>query len=331
MSSMANLRDQFAHLYPPSEGDVAEALRTGLVVPDTNVLLSLYRFQSRARDELFRTFETIGDRLWIPYQVGLEFQWNRLRIIADQEKFFSKAKLDLDSVENQYLSQLRAFSARVAMPRPELDKLEHMLRKAHEVILAQVSSIEQENDVHLGDSDAVLDRLEVLFNDAKVGEPLTPNDLEGALKEARRRAAAQIPPGYMDLDSERPNSSRDFLVWSELLREAGKRHMPTILITDDRKEDWVRREHGRTFGARAELREEMMITAGVPFLLMSTAYFLTQAGKYLQVPVSHETVDQAEGLPSSVEALRVSLLQMAEEHLVNMQVNKANPDVELEQ
>ena len=72
----------------------------------------------------------------------------------------------------------------------------------------------------------------------------------------------------------------------------------------------------------------MMITAGVPFLLMSTAYFLTQAGKYLQVPVSHETVDQAEGLPSSVEALRKSLLQMAEEHLVNMQVNKANPDVE---
>ena len=45
MVGMANLRDQFAHLYPPSEDDVAEALITGLVIPDTNVLLSLYCFR----------------------------------------------------------------------------------------------------------------------------------------------------------------------------------------------------------------------------------------------------------------------------------------------
>ena len=215
MVGMANLRDQFAHLYPPSEDDVAEALITGLVIPDTNVLLSLYRFQSRARDELFRSFEIIGDRLWIPYQVGLEFHWNRVRVIADQEGFFSNARQDLDSAEKQYLSKIKAFSTRVAMPRLELDKLDHMLQKTHEMILAQVASIEQENDVHLDDSDVVLDRLEILFND-KVGEPFTPSDLEEALKEARRRAAAEVPPGYMDRGSERQNSSRDFLVWSEL-------------------------------------------------------------------------------------------------------------------
>jgi hypothetical protein len=265
---MANLRDQFAHLYPPSADDVAEAIRTGLVVPDTNVLLSLYRFQSRARDELLRSFETVGDRLWVPYQVGLEFHWNRLRVIADQESFFLKAKQELDSAEKQYVTRLRSFSSRVAMPRLELDKLEDMFQKAHEVILAQVSSIEQENDVRLDESDEVLERLEIIF-EGKVGEAFTSSDLEGALKEARRRATAQIPPGYMDRESEKQNPSRDFLVWSELLREAKKRHLPTILITDDRKEDWIRREHGRTLGARAELREEMMITAGVPFLLMS--------------------------------------------------------------
>jgi hypothetical protein len=41
---MASLRDQFLHFYMSTEEDIAAALRTGLVAPDTNVLLSLYRF-----------------------------------------------------------------------------------------------------------------------------------------------------------------------------------------------------------------------------------------------------------------------------------------------
>ena len=78
--TVASLREDFQHFYAPDEGAVADALRTGLVALDTNVLLSLYRFQSNARDDLFRALESLENRLWIPYQVALEFHRNRLGV-----------------------------------------------------------------------------------------------------------------------------------------------------------------------------------------------------------------------------------------------------------
>jgi hypothetical protein len=46
---MANLRDQFAPYYTPGKEVVAGAVRTGLVTPDTNVLLAAYRASSGRR------------------------------------------------------------------------------------------------------------------------------------------------------------------------------------------------------------------------------------------------------------------------------------------
>jgi hypothetical protein len=83
-----------------------------------------------------------------------------------------------------------------------------------------------------------------------------------------------------------------------------------VLITDDRKEDWVRREHGLILGPRPELCEEMSAAAGQPFLLMSTATFLRHAKEYLNVSVSPGTVDQARELPDALDERRAKLDEM---------------------
>ena len=44
---MGGLRDQFQRFYTPDDEAIAAAMRGGLITPDTNVLLSLYRFQSQ--------------------------------------------------------------------------------------------------------------------------------------------------------------------------------------------------------------------------------------------------------------------------------------------
>jgi hypothetical protein len=54
------MRDQFEHFYAPDEQAVSTALKTGLVVPDANVLLSLYRFQREARDQLFGALKRVA-------------------------------------------------------------------------------------------------------------------------------------------------------------------------------------------------------------------------------------------------------------------------------
>jgi PIN like domain len=136
---------------------------------------------------------------------------------------------------------------------------------------------------------------------------MEPGELETARKEARRRVEARVPPGYMD--KAKPDPTGDYLVWKQPMQEAGKRKRSTVLITDDRKEDWYRREHGLTLGARYELREEMMSEAGVPFLIMTTETFLLHAREYLNVVVSPETVDQAKELPglSHIRSVQASV------------------------
>ena len=58
---MPSLRDQFEHFYMPDEQGVATAIKSGLVAPDANVVLNLYRFQSEARDQLFGALEKLGN------------------------------------------------------------------------------------------------------------------------------------------------------------------------------------------------------------------------------------------------------------------------------
>jgi hypothetical protein len=274
-------------------------LRTGLVSVDTNVLLNLYRFQADAREQLFGALEIMGDRLWIPHQVAYEFHRRRLSVIADQESYFNGVKEELESALNGYLARLRAFINRIALPQLDAHRLESMIKQDHAAVLAQVSNSERTNEVHLDnrDSDEVLRRLETLFTN-RVGEPMKPEELEAARKEAKRRIEAKIPPGYMDRG--KPDPSGDYIIWRQLISEASSRKVPTVFITDDRKEDWYRREHGLTLGSRYELREEMMTQAGAPFLLMTTETFLIQARKYLQVTVSQETVSQAKELPDAL-------------------------------
>jgi hypothetical protein len=297
---MAGLRDQFEFFYTPDDKATAAALRTGLVTPDTNVLLSLYRFQSEARDELFGALERVGDRLWVPYQVALEFHRNRLKVIADQESYFNKTRSDLQTAVNEYIARLRGFSARIALSKPDSQKLENKVRQAHAAVEAQVAAAEIANEVHLEkrNSDDVLERLEALLND-RVGASMSPDELKAAKAEAKKRADDSIPPGYAE--KGKSDASGDYIIWKQFIHEAKARKLPTVFITDDRKEDWYWREHGLTLGARYELRKEMEDEAGVPLFMMTSDTFLVHARNYLEASVSPATVDQAKELRDRAE------------------------------
>jgi hypothetical protein len=196
---VASLRDDFQHFYAPDEDAVAATLHTGLVTPDTNVLLSLYRFQSEARDDLFRALERLGNRLWIPYQVGLEFHRNRLGVIDSQEKYFGVTRTELNSAAKAYIDKLKAFSARIALTKERERELEDAVTAAHKMVIEEVDQAEESGDVQVStlNSDEVLMQLESLLKN-KVGAAMIPSELDATRKEALRRIDAKVPPGYMD-------------------------------------------------------------------------------------------------------------------------------------
>jgi PIN like domain len=292
------MRDQFGHFYVPDEDVIATAMQTGLVVPDANVLLSLYRFQSEAREQLFGALGKPGDRLWIPYQVALEFHRNRLTVMSEQEGYFSKTLKELNDTIDVLRTKVRAFRARISLSAESVSEIEEVISRLVDMAGDAVIKAQEVNEVRLDDhaSDEVLARIDALFEN-RVGAPLPADDFEEACKEAERRVDAHIPPGYKD--QAKADATGDYLVWRELLDEAKIRKLPVVLVTDDRKEDWYEIYKGRTLGARRELREEMMAVAGVHVLMMTTQSFLLNAEKYLNAEVSQETVEQAKELPAA--------------------------------
>lgn len=124
---------------------------------------------------------------------------------------------------------------------------------------------------------------------------MSPAEFAEAQAEALRRVGLEIPPGYEDAGKIDP--SGDYLVFRQVMDHAREHNLPVVLVTDDVKGDWYRQQQDIDFGARAELREEMMLEAGVPLVIMTTKTFLEHANAHLGAAVSPETVEQAKELP----------------------------------
>ena len=94
--------------FKPLSADEIDAIWKGaIIVLDTNILLNLYRYSEETRDDVLSVMEKMKDRLWMPYQVGLEYFNNRVKTfsaIADMQKGFKKkindGKTNLLSVFN---------------------------------------------------------------------------------------------------------------------------------------------------------------------------------------------------------------------------------------
>ena len=89
-----------------SEEDFKSLCKTAVFVFDANVLLNLYRYQESTRDDLLNVIKKLGDRIWIPYHVGLEFERNRLIVIAEQEKRFSEVRKTVKKSKNNLITEL---------------------------------------------------------------------------------------------------------------------------------------------------------------------------------------------------------------------------------
>jgi hypothetical protein len=79
------VRSEFPGYYRPIAEEFDKMWRTGTFVVDANVLLNVYRFSERARDDLLKVLHRVADRLWIPHQVALEYQAHRVNVIAGEK------------------------------------------------------------------------------------------------------------------------------------------------------------------------------------------------------------------------------------------------------
>jgi PIN like domain len=280
----------------PSSEDYHALLTTGMVVPDTNVLLNLYRYSSSTREDLFAVLASLGNRLWVPHQVLVEFWKNRESAVRDPRETGENTVEGLEDYSKQAISSLRTWANRVAWPTDLRDELEDGLKESFDSVIENIQRFISEEA--LGEAldtskDPVLKRLEPILRN-RVGKQFDLEKQSAALQEAQRRIDVELPPGYKDRSKGDDASSGDYLIWEQLLCEAERRQSDVLLVTGDVKDDWWRRERGQTRGPRLELVDELRDRAGTRLFMLRPDSLLLHAREVLKLQIRDESVEDVE-------------------------------------
>jgi hypothetical protein len=85
----SDFSNPFRHYLPPDSDVIKNAMTSGLIVFDTNILLNAYRFAPNARRQLMSVLALVSERTWIPHRVAEEFHKNRLAVMADYDAAYT--------------------------------------------------------------------------------------------------------------------------------------------------------------------------------------------------------------------------------------------------
>ncbi|QIO53467.1 DUF4935 domain-containing protein [Rhizobium leguminosarum bv. trifolii] len=299
------MREQFSAFYKPDEAALANMWKSCVFVVDANVLLNLYRYQPKSRDDLLKVLEKVKERLWVPHQAAMEYQRNRLRVINDQRQSFGTVKTQIQESYHELDTRLKKLNLSGRHAQIDLVPFLAQTKKLFDRFESKLDELEQKQPgIH--DHDQVRQQLDDLLGGV-IGDAPDQGVVDDTAKEGRERYKHLMPPGYKD-EAEKKNEFYtfdgvrypamfgDLILWRQIIAKAkdadGK---PFILITDDQKEDWWLKVGGQTIGPQPELVSEIMREAKIAgFHMYNVARFLAFAPQMLDVQVKKSSIEDAQ-------------------------------------
>lgn len=304
------MKNEFIGFYKLEESDYKTLWEKAIFVFDANVLLSLYRYRIETSNELIGVMERLTSRVWIPYHAALEYQRNRLTVIAKQNTRFSEVRKVINSVVSKLEGDLGQLDLIKRHSTINTDTLLADIRGAIEKFTPLLDAFEVDH-FRLNGDDRIRERLENIF-DGKIGpKPAGQDEIVGLEKIADGRFKKKIPPGYMDNEKEKSGTAEftygginyqrkygDYFIWEQMISFADKANLTDLIfVTDDNKEDWllkINQEGEQTIGPRPELTEELARRTPVKrFNIYSSAKFLEHANRFLSEHVSEQAIKDA--------------------------------------
>ncbi|MFF8432580.1 PIN-like domain-containing protein [Streptomyces bacillaris] len=316
--------DGFESYRSPSDTDLAEVMKHGLVAADANVLLDLYRYTEQGRNLLLSVLGKLGKQLWIPHQAMVEFWRHRLETVSAPKSSASTAIKDLGDLKGRATGVLRNWAGRFALPDDELNKIFNDLNAGFDATTEAVNSLVAK---HAGPAnrdtgaDPVLATLEKTL-DGQVGAALPEEEHAAALAEGQRRITMKIPPGYMD-SGKGDNAVGDYLVWKQILREAKIRKSDVLLVTGDVKEDWWRKDNRQASGPRQELIDELSRETGTRLFMLTPSQFTALGASIFEIDAAEPGLEDIDRVDRSREEDSAEDLTSTEEGQWNTQAIEA--------
>tara|TARA_R100000789_G_scaffold41872_1_gene43405 strand:+ start:263 stop:1678 length:1416 start_codon:yes stop_codon:yes gene_type:complete len=292
----------------------------GLFVFDSNVLLDLYRLPESASNDLIKVLNNkdVNRKIWIGFQVIIEFLNNRHEAISDQKNKFNTVRSLIEDKINQYDDIFNSLSEEISKLKlkqrhslidPEKFITEENIssgKKFLEAFIEELSVLEsKQSDVN--DEDKIKNVVLKIFK-GKIGEPFTKNELENIYKSGEKRYENNVPPGYKDKakkgiykieDKDFVRKYGDLILWKEIIKKASEEnYQHIVLVTGDVKEDWWLEKRGKKLGPRKELLNEIYTEAPnvKTFYMYDTSSFLKYAKSELMLEVSDSSISQVKDL-----------------------------------
>jgi hypothetical protein len=291
---------QFAEYYRPTNEQLVQMWGEAIISFDANVLLNLYRYGEGAQDDFFRILEHVHDQIWLTHQAASEYHEHRLEVILDQSSAYEFAKRKVEALDQEFTNTLGELKKKYPRHiRMDMAQLGTIASDAVTKLRDAVRDAQAEHPAYF-EHDTVLGRLTQIFTD-KVGAPFADDQLQRIYADAEVRWEQKQPPGFKDNGKPRPDRYGDVVLWFQLLDHAKLRQQPVIFVTDDRKEDWWYRPHGKVYGPARGLIREMHDIANVAFYMYPHDRFIEFAKQHLGVNVQSETIEEVRELRHTEE------------------------------
>lgn len=285
------MRSSFLGFYPPSDAEIAEMWTNGSIILDTNALLNLYRYSEDTRQAFLLVLGKLNGRLWIPGQVGKEFQTRRMDVIDEQRSAFDLIRKELTVTRKSFEGSIAQFKRHSSL---DVNVIAETYGQTVDAMLEDLTKKQAEHSLAFGrgyPGDTIWERITELL-DERVGPPFSPDELTKVYAEGAKRYASETPPGYKDSSKGEPGKYGDLIIWKEILRRATEKGDSAIFVTDDGKEDWWRIFHGEKLGPRPELVEEYYEAAKMRIHFYTPEQFLRHAQQQVQVTVSEKSLGE---------------------------------------
>lgn len=297
------MRSTFWSYYPLSADERAVIGSEAIIALDANALLHVYRLSPSTAEQWLTFLERLGNRVWVPHQAALEYQRNRLEVLAGQARLVTEvgkaATKAFDGLRQELTKKRSPIDRSRVLSWQDLedaiaeaqDRVDRVVSAARGGEVDLTAAVMAEDQLHR--------RVTELLN-GRVGPAPDPDWLTAVYKAGKDRYRNRQPPGWADSGKEGDQQYGDLVLWMQLLDHVEELRAPAVLVTEERKEDWIRREAGRTLGPLPALREEFRERSGRQFWLYSVAGVLL-AGEHFGVVADQAAIEDA----ASFEAERL--------------------------
>lgn len=313
------MKQHFAGFYGPSEQEIDSAYKDKktLFIFDTNILLSLYRCEESTRLQFLEVWRNLKDQVWIPFNVCLEYQRNRLGVInSSRNSLKSISKVLNNGIDSVFLDfeksgPIRETLSRYSNLRTELGKLKDSLSEIVSEFTLNSLESRRQNINFINSHDEIRDLIDELTAGC-IGEEPDQDFIDKVNKEGATRYKYLTGPGFADAKEKQNDRFSfnginfdaqygDLYIWKQIVQKAKDQQYKNIIyVTNDEKEDFVYKINGKIRGPAESLVTEIKKEANVEvFLLNQIDSFLHHAVKSLNAKIDEPSITELSSAATS--------------------------------